>query len=369
MKIYKSLLFSILMIILCDCKKQSSEVQIINVPVNNLDNMVSYNTLIDTLWVRKLDTTGDNLISMCFRIILYENYIYVFDLPQQTVFIFNDEGKYLAKIDSKGKGPEEYIQINHISMNKNNLVLYDGVRKKLIFYSPDGEFIEEKDEPIAFLNMLDLNNGSRVYYTGHLFNQDRNILNHNVTIRTRNNKIRNFIDNTGEFENKISSCDNYFFQAGNTVFFQIPFRNTIYEVDKDFLTPKYEIHLDKKFIPEYAFKTIKDLNEFRFKFYNDEFIYLLGSIQATPNHIIIPLFSNQKLIGHVWYSRHTGKVIIGKGIINEENGENVPFYARFAKGDTLVTALDGIYESATDQELHREDNENPTLIFYRLKKF
>jgi hypothetical protein len=61
------------------------------------------------------------------------------------LFVFNDDGQYLFKINSIGKGPGEYITPKDFWLDtiSNNLIIYDYKLKKLLRFNYDGVFLSE----------------------------------------------------------------------------------------------------------------------------------------------------------------------------------------------------------------------------------
>ena len=76
------------------------------------------------------------------NIITYKGRFYIQEDRFDRVFIYDDAGRCLKKIDNKGRGPGEYLRIESIDINmeKEELMLVDGMSDKLLFYDLDGNF-------------------------------------------------------------------------------------------------------------------------------------------------------------------------------------------------------------------------------------
>jgi hypothetical protein len=64
--------------------------------------------------------TGDNvLIGKLEKIIFHQNRYYILDThhAQFIVFVFDETGKYIFKIDKRGRGPGEYTELYDIIIN------------------------------------------------------------------------------------------------------------------------------------------------------------------------------------------------------------------------------------------------------------
>lgn len=64
-----------------------------------------------------LETKTDVLIGSCAEIIHYQSSYYLFDSQQQSVYAFDDTGKFILQISKRGRGPGEYIVIRSIFIN------------------------------------------------------------------------------------------------------------------------------------------------------------------------------------------------------------------------------------------------------------
>ncbi len=97
----------------------------------------------------QLETSEDFLISRIAsvgQIDYYDDRYYILDLRSQQIFCFDKHGQFVFKIDSQGKGPGEYHQINVIAIDRNNeqLVLLDPVVQRVHFFDLNGEFLSSR---------------------------------------------------------------------------------------------------------------------------------------------------------------------------------------------------------------------------------
>jgi len=362
-------LISILFITGCNEKSREGNIDdtntiIIN-PLISKDNFQDPKEVIDSTWTIKLEANNDNLISYCNRLIAFKDYFVIFDMKQQKVFIFDKSGKYLTKIDSRGKGPNEYLHIEDIYINKDSeIVLFDAPNKCLLFYSTIGNFI--KKEKLSHnidgcFNIRKFNKGY-IYFTGYKTNSNTDVLNHNLTIENDKGELTNFFDIREQVKIKILSPDNYLFQnSNNEIFFQEPFRNSIYKINEFGLEKEFILELGKKALPENSFFCINS-EKFRKNFYmNNRYLLMPGSVQVTLHHFIVPIFNGERIMGNIFISRESGKSFFIKTT-------EVPIYARCSEGDTIVCISD-YFNTLTKEKTTLNDSENPTIYFYSLKQF
>ena len=70
--------------------------------------------------------------------------IYVMDVKETHVKVFNKDGKFLRIIGRAGQGPGEFGRPRNIQITHNNeLMINDSGSRKLLFYSLNGQYIKE----------------------------------------------------------------------------------------------------------------------------------------------------------------------------------------------------------------------------------
>ena len=82
------------------------------------------------------------------KVLVHKKTIYLLDARQNIVFVFNDNGNFLFKINQKGRGPEEYNFLNDININpyEQTLELLDPMGNLLTF-DTTGKFIAKVSLP------------------------------------------------------------------------------------------------------------------------------------------------------------------------------------------------------------------------------
>ena len=90
-----------------------------------------------------LESKRECYIGRIEEVKFFDNKIFILDSKRKSIFIFSDDGKYLNKVHSVGKGPHEYGKIIcfDISPVDSNIYIYDGVNSRLLEYDQEGIFI------------------------------------------------------------------------------------------------------------------------------------------------------------------------------------------------------------------------------------
>lgn len=95
----------------------------------------------------KLETTENNLIGEIKRIEYYNYHYYILDERSQQIFCFDEDGRFVYKINSQGKGRGEYHYITDFSIDQKNeqLVVLDPVVQRVHFFDLKGNFLISHD--------------------------------------------------------------------------------------------------------------------------------------------------------------------------------------------------------------------------------
>jgi hypothetical protein len=111
------------------------------IPIETNDSVLFKHVII-------VGTTEENIVAHSGNIGVLEKAVY---------FINKIDGKVSSVISRSGQGPEEYISIGDVHLNKqdNTLYLYDPNRKRINEYTFDGKFIRSiRNDSIGVFRML-----------------------------------------------------------------------------------------------------------------------------------------------------------------------------------------------------------------------
>ncbi len=139
----KSLVFTIL-IILCSCSKKSTnynadsalEIDLLSKPESMVDKLSDISTNVEYI---PLQTTGNSFIApFVLKIVNKGKKIYILNsgLNSREILCFDMDGKFLFKLNNKGRGPEEYISITDFDVSSDNrfLIILSEIDHKLMIY-------------------------------------------------------------------------------------------------------------------------------------------------------------------------------------------------------------------------------------------
>lgn len=186
------------------------------------------------------------LIGKIGRILFFENVIYIHDEMTDRLIAFSRKGKYLFKIDEKGKGPMEYLKLTDFTIDKDGklILIYDSYGHKLLKFSIDEhKFVGEQTidfHPTAFA----WNENSLFFYNPYTINYPREDKYH-YSLIVMSDKLKSekryfkISDNLGSF---MSDPNSKGFFYGKGLYFQNRFENVVYSLTKDSIYPYCEIN-------------------------------------------------------------------------------------------------------------------------------
>jgi len=346
----KVFLILIIFIALFSCKQSRQEADDyaehtvdINNPVKiSIDKFI---TDFDTI---RLEVTNESLMRNASVIHIMDDRFYIKTNRSSGIYVFDLKGKYLFKINDKGQGPNEYIQITGFEVDPVNkrIIIADSFSKKILVYNKDGKLMDviQLDFPpdiIAFYKngFVNLYSGFKRFFT------NPKMENYNL----------HFLDSSGKFVSSaipketpnsinITNANMLDCLENGDILFQPVLSNIVYKISNDSATPFYAFNnLSKyKLLTKKDKKTIELIHE---PGRTNSFVekekegYLInwGSVIDLTDFICFQ-FSGWRKTRYLYYSKKTSRTIL----IEPENVEGEKNLVEIlmsqpvaAKGNTL----------------------------------
>jgi len=99
--------------------------------VNQIDNIINYDDLILECKLVQLETSSQCLLGDIKKLLVSDEKIIVLS---NDVYCFDNKGNFLFALDKRGKGPDEFIRIDDISISNNQIYLYDNSQWKILSF-------------------------------------------------------------------------------------------------------------------------------------------------------------------------------------------------------------------------------------------
>ena len=161
--------FIIFCLCLISCSDKTEIKGMISVDLEDITQPSIYDIFSD-ISVIPLETTTESLIKFISKVEYYQNRYYILDKRLHAIFVFDSKGKYLYKINDRGEGPNNYIDLTDFEIDKKRekiMILSAGARC-LNYYNMEGKFLKKLRLPkisLYYYKLQLINNDTIVFST------------------------------------------------------------------------------------------------------------------------------------------------------------------------------------------------------------
>lgn len=325
-----------------------------------------------------LEKQEKSIIRGIDKIMEYQSCIYILDRRQKAVLIFDGHGKFISKINSIGRAPDEFYLLEDIEINtfRNTLECLDPMGK-ILTYDLMGNYLSTiylPHPPMAYHYLHVLNQDSILLYTNPTRDNDytfRIFSRQQDTIITQFSKQKKIITGECKLPVQIYKERLYFTQA---------FNNETYQISKDTLLFAYEWNFGK-YTYNLSKMKLPDLTtpEEQIKFYNEvmyspKIPYTFNLNSQNDQYYYCSLFMKNKML-HVFYNKATKETTVfsttkekigiypfcmdNEKIIGMTDEDLMPIASLIDAKSACITNP----KALTD----RTENSNPVLVKYYFK--
>lgn len=330
----------------------------------------------------RLETTNKSLIGGIYDILATDTHIYIRDdFKGGSIAIFDCQGKFIKRIP-QGDGPGELRRLYDIDFDKTNheLVVYQ--HSFLLFFSPSGKFIRQQRLPFGFFNFIVTPKGYvfKILEGGQGNGHLEDLHDYTLLVTDKDFKIKFAAMPKLRRELRLSPF-NYLHNNNDNLSITQTLTDTIYRYtfSNHRLQAKYVLDYSSKKFPKSYFDLTFEHFEKLMKQKN--YFYYSGDYFETKSHsmfILHSVFINKQTLFYM--DKKSGHV---KGGVNVEYdstqlppGLAMPFAA---SGDYFIASCNpNIRRLSHSSMISAEDkrkiqglkeDDNPVLIFYKLKDF
>lgn len=159
-------LFLISFFVSCSVKHTNdSRGETLNVDLN-AQHSIKFDDLFSKVEIIPLETHDSCLIINIGKVFLCNRQLYVFDQIRPSLYVFDENGRFVKQISRMGNGPGEYQAISDVAIEENGIALVSPFGS-VLFYNIDGEFIEQKVLPIKpnYYALSHMKNGNWAFWS------------------------------------------------------------------------------------------------------------------------------------------------------------------------------------------------------------
>ena len=236
----------------CHRNRPATGLTVLHPPLQTTEHLLHLSDIADSLSYIKLATDTSNLIGVIDKIIPLKDRILIVDKDiTQTIYIFDKSGKFIRKINKKGRGPGEYLSLNDVAVDVSNkrLIVHDDMAQKISIFTYEGEFIEKIRLDFITTSIAYLGNNQLACYCDYINNPNYSIRSKSPNLilfdlQTRKTQSKLFFNSTlnrlgitGLINNLSSTYSN------DTVHLIMPLNDTVYSICNNKVQPEYYVDL------------------------------------------------------------------------------------------------------------------------------
>jgi hypothetical protein len=240
---------------LCCCRSDKDHTiiepkNIITLNPNKTDS-IKVSDIFSNITYLKLETPEGVYIGEPSKVLFHDDNIYILDNTRTlNLIVFRSDGTVKYEISSFGRGPGEFASPNDFDIiyDKNELIIYDSVNLKVIYYDlNNGSFKYEKNVRFMTKNIASNKNGL-VFFNNNFPDGKHN---YNITFTDNNIKpINRDISINDDMYGIHFILPTTFTKNADVIFLTIPFDNIIYEIKDDKVAPYIMLNFEHTALPK-----------------------------------------------------------------------------------------------------------------------
>jgi hypothetical protein len=331
--------------------------------------------IIDQLESIILEEKENSYFGYVTKLRVFQDKIYVFDgRYAKSVFIYTLDGKHIATIgNQRGNGPLDFVSVSNFEIDYVNkkLIVMDNFGQKFMIYGLDGNFIERVGSKISITDAVLLPNNNFIHakarYSYRISGQSNNCI---FVTDKNNNMIKEGFAHDDNKNLKIHSYGIINALPNGEINFAPMFRDTIYRLSFDSISPKYAIdygknkkilksQIDKLQSPNELFQLIEDggMCFIGDNVESEDFLYLFIGYWMNP----VSVFYNKRNNNTIAVS-HKNDIYFDLYSVLCSDNEGY-FFGAFNNNeiDELISLFPNL------KELEDKTDLNPILFKYKIK--
>lgn len=327
--------------------------------------------------ILELENSPESLISQIDQVVNKNDKYYVLDGEQDILFVFDNRGKFLFKINRQGRSPNEYHRLDDFIVEKNgNIVIYDTTPSQLLWYDSNGKFLKSEKNEFGAYFFEKLNQDVMVYSAGNSCNET---FCSKIILKNNSNRISNYID----IEDNLKSID---YETGKTIYrfnnnirFLDALTQTVYEVSKDGIERKMKIDfLDNNIPAEFlynkkwvnggklAMKAIKEgyafiINDF---IENEDIVFFSFVFKERLHFYFKNKMNKEKKIASYPFIFNSEKAFITNRVIGSSDDSD---FVMSLNANQIKNNIDAFSEEQKIAINNLEEDANPVLVKYNFQ--
>lgn len=389
----KFIKFIIITLFLISCKtinnKNNSQLRVFNLKELPKISVVKLSDLgfVDIEYI-PLETTPNCVISHILKIEIGNGFYLIQNLNK--IYEFQNDGSFVSKIGTEGRGPNEYTVAHDIDIERRNQNIYlvSAWQKKFFVYTEYGDFLRTFHSPQNTINFRVTKDGILCYNSNVMANTD---ISYNL-IDTLGRTIKNFSNKYPwtRVGTSLLAAENLYYRFDNRLFKKEIYSDTIYTFEDKEFKPHLVIEQGGKLLtPEARSKYGPE--------YLSEHYIIQTNLFEFGDYIYYEFSYDFKIGGQNFYrgfigsKKNNSQVLIdaSKGLINDlDNGPNI-ILKSIKDDNTIISWVDALelkklvasedFNNSNPKYPERKkeleklakkikESDNPIIVLVKLKK-
>lgn len=376
-------------------KKRETNGKVITLDLHERKSYLAFpDSLIEIVRYIKPEVTENSLIGNYDKIIACGDTIFILErsISQQCVFAFNYDGDFLFKLDARGRGPNEYQEIQDFYVDNKSKHIGILYFSKILKYNFNGDFIESLN--FKEYNIRNLELRGNLLYTYKCPNCNNSKCNAFAVFDLNGNLIIDDFPVKKEILYYPYIKGNYLSSNSEKTYINLLNSDTIFEATKSGLLPKFVLDYGKYKLPDNDFREMLSKDPtYSFDYFqkNDYVRFGLHEFYITDKYLYL-FYDKMGKATFAFYSLKTGKIKRYSGFYENYNilfGTNIKsldgklFYSTLTTSQVLQykskDEYDGILNPKENFPKARiekynfikntQQNDNELIILFKLKDF
>lgn len=169
----KSLILPLLLLMLSSCTLNKIDSGLCTRIDLDKDDDISVFDLFSEVEIIPLETNDSSILADVSRYEIWDDTLYILDKQQDDVFMFKMDGEFIRRLGHKGNGPNEYVGIEDMNINRftGNLEILSTDGRIILYNSGNGTFLSQITLPNYFIHSFqNVSSNIDVFY----FNSEKN---------------------------------------------------------------------------------------------------------------------------------------------------------------------------------------------------
>lgn len=355
------LLFSI--IIFSSCSEQKDEEQSNGIFVTfKSDKEIKASSFIDDFKIVQLATNDDNLIFEISKIQYMNEKIYILDISGNRIFIFNNDGTLYKKLDKRGVGPGEYIQLMDFYIDEDILHVLDYTQQAILSYDSNLEFINKTNYKSFGSKFISHNNSYLIYNEPSGQDPDYQF----TLLSDKEERMKEFLPRNSINHQIIWAGATVFTLNGEKKYLTPRYNDTIYSITDDNIEPEFIINFSER-----KFPVDENINSYDIS--DIDFPYLIKRNFYVSNKYLV--------FDYIWKTERYFCIhdresnTNNTGVVDNDLITDFRFSPRWGNDNYLIEELGSgmlLEHFATSPQFSEftnvSEDDNPFIIIYELKK-